>query len=152
MYWLCTDGTGDKCPKEEEVLTVPEYRLGDLSLRQLVDELQEVVEWMPFGLYLGLAVATLKQIQKNHQTTPLCKQEMLYTWMRERRPTWLKVVEALVHIKMFRLAVKIASKYGKLHCVDSERKYIFMHLSEMGGRVLSFSITCMCVNWGKSLS
>jgi len=103
---------GDGHPKEEEEMTVPEYQEGDMSLLQLVDELQEVVEWMPFGLYLGVAVATLKQIQKNHQTTPLCKQELLYTWMRERRPTWLKVVEALVHIKMFRLAVKIASNYG----------------------------------------
>jgi len=100
--------------------------IGDMSLQQLVDELQEVVEWMPFGLYLGVAVATLKQIQKNHQTTPLCKQEMLYTWMREWRPTWLKVVEALVHIKMFRLAVKIASKYGKLFVllILSDKTYV----------------------------
>jgi len=86
-----------------------------MSLRQLVDELQEVLEWMPFGLYLGLAVATLKQIQKNFQTTALCKQKMLQTWMKERRPTWLMVVQALVHIKMFRSAVKIASKYGMLY-------------------------------------
>ena len=88
---------------------------GDIrSAKELLDELQEVTDWMPFGLYLGLTVPTLKQIQKDQQTTDRCRREMLLTWGKEQTPTWLKVIQALVKIRMFHLAVKIASKYGKL--------------------------------------
>ena len=68
---------------------------------------------MPFGLYLGLDISTLKQIQKDQLTTDRCRREMLLTWWERQTPTWLKVIQALVKIKMFRLAVKLASKYGK---------------------------------------
>lgn len=68
---------------------------------------------MPFGVYLGLTVSTLKQIQKDQLTTDRCRMEMLLTWGKEQTPTWLKVIQALVKIRMFHLAVKIASKYGK---------------------------------------
>ena len=69
---------------------------------------------MPFGLYLGLAAPTLKQIQKEQLTTERCRREMLLTWGKEQTPTWLKVIQALVKIKRFPLAVKIASEHGKL--------------------------------------
>ena len=68
---------------------------------------------MPFGLYLGLDISTLKQIQKDQLTTDRCRREMLLTWWERQTPTWLKVIQALVKIRMFRLAVKITSKYGK---------------------------------------
>ena len=91
------------------------YHTGDIqSAKELLDELWEVTDWMPFGLYLGLAATTLKQIQKEQQTTERCRREMLLTWRKEQTPTWLKVIQALVKIKRFHLAVKIASKHGKL--------------------------------------
>lgn len=80
---------------------------------QLLNELWEVTDWMPFGLCLGLDVSTLKQIQKDQLTTDRCRREVLLTWGKEQTPIWLKVIQALVKIRMFHLAVKIASKYGK---------------------------------------
>ena len=80
---------------------------------QLLNELEEVIDWMSFGVYLGLTVSTLKQIQKDQLTTDRCRRKMLLTWGKEQTPTWLKVIQALVKIRMFHLAVKIASKYGK---------------------------------------
>ena len=88
---------------------------GDIKdFRTLLNELREVTDWMPFGVCLGLAVPTLKQIQKDQQTTDRCRREMLLTWGKEQTPTWLKVIQALVKLRIFHLAVKIAYKYGKL--------------------------------------
>jgi len=73
-----------------------------------------VTDWISFGVYLGLSLPTLKQIQKEQQKIERCQREMLLTWWKEQTCTWLKVIQALVNIKRVHLAVKIASKYSKL--------------------------------------
>ena len=78
-----------------------------------MNELQEVTKWFTLGLNLGLDVSTLKGVKKDHMGTDDCRRDMLGIWMREQEATWSKVVQALVQIKIYRLAVQIASKYSK---------------------------------------
>ena len=99
------------------------------NLQQLLDELWDVTDWMPFGLYLGLSVSTLKQIQKEQQTIKQCQREILLTWWNEPKPTWLKVIQALVNIKMVHLAVKVASNYGKFFVPSKCSYYLYYILA-----------------------
>ena len=78
-----------------------------------MNELQEVTDWFNFGLHLGVDENTLGSVKNDHQRTHDCRRDMLGKWMREQEATWSKVVHALVKIKMYRLAVQIASKYSK---------------------------------------
>ena len=80
-----------------------------------MSELQEVTKWFTLGLNLGLDVYTLKGVKKDRMETDDCRRDMLGIWMTEQEATWSKVVQALVQIKMYRLAVRIASKYSKSH-------------------------------------
>ena len=80
-----------------------------------MSELQEVTKWFTLGLNLGLDVYTLKGVKMDRKGTDDCRRDMLGIWMREQEATWSKVVQALVQMKMYRLAVRIASKYSKSH-------------------------------------
>ena len=78
-----------------------------------MNELLEVTEWFNFGLHLGLDENTLGSVKNDRMRTDDRRRDMLGIWMREQEATWSKVVHALVKIKMYRLAVQIASKYSK---------------------------------------
>ena len=86
---------------------------GEIKFKNLVNELRDVTDWFTFGIYLELEVAALQAVKSNQIDTDSCRREMLSIWMREKEPTWYKVVDALVELKLYRLAVKIASKYSK---------------------------------------
>ena len=88
--------------------------LNDL-LRDLLRELQQVIEWRHLGQLLGLPESDLEKIDQENETTEDCRREMLLLWM-ERDPncTWKKVVDALIEMKAETLAAEIASRYGKL--------------------------------------
>ena len=88
-----------------------------MTLKVLVSELHEVVGW--FGLGLQLDVPDTELIKLRHKyaicrEVDECKTEVFICWMKHTKPTWLAVVRALVGIKMFSLAHKIALKYGEL--------------------------------------
>ena len=78
-----------------------------------MNELQEVTDWLALGVYLGLEMSTLMSVKKDRLRTNECRRNMLGIWMREQEATWSKVVHALVQMKMYRLAVRLASKYSK---------------------------------------
>jgi len=86
---------------------------GEVKLKDLVNELKDVVDWFTFGYYLGLGTAALQTVKRDRGDVDSCRREMLSVWMREYEPTWYKVVAALVEMKMYNLAVTIASKYSK---------------------------------------
>ena len=78
-----------------------------------MNELQEVTDWLALGVYLGLEMSTLMSVKKDRLRTNECRRNMLGIWMKEQEATWSKVVQALVQMKMYRLAVRLASKYSK---------------------------------------
>ena len=78
-----------------------------------MNELQEVTDWVALGVYLGLEMSTLMSVRKDRLKTKECRSNMLGIWMREQEATWSKVVQALVQMKMYHLAVRLASKYSK---------------------------------------
>ena len=84
------------------------------GLKDLLRELQQVIEWQHLGQLLGLPDSDLEEIHEENETTEDCRREMLLLWM-EQDPncTWKKVVDALIEMKVEVLAAQIASRYGK---------------------------------------
>jgi len=78
-----------------------------------VNELQEVNNWIHFGLNLGIKISRLKAIEKDYHTIDNCRRELLTEWQQQEVPTWSAVVKALIAIGMGRLASEIAQKHGR---------------------------------------
>ena len=77
-----------------------------------MSELQDVVDWVPFGLQLGIKMPKLKAIKVDYPTTAERRTQMLYEWQNNVIPTWSAVVQALSGIGMRSLASKLAQKHG----------------------------------------
>ena len=71
-------------------------------------ELQDVSDWITFGLYLGVRMSRLEAIKEDFKTVDKCRREMLNVWQKTFTPTWSAVVQALVGIGMRRLAFGLA--------------------------------------------
>ena len=67
---------------------------------------------MTLGLYLGIKMHKLEEIEENHQKLAKCRTQMLNEWQNNVTPTWSAVVQALVGIGMRRLAYQLAQKHG----------------------------------------
>ena len=78
-----------------------------------MNELQEVNNWIHFGLNLGIKISRLKAIEKNYHTIDDCRRELLTDWQQREVPTWSAVVKALMAIGMRCLASEIAQKHGR---------------------------------------
>ena len=83
------------------------------GLKDLLRELQQVIEWKHLGQLLGLSESDLEAIYEENETTEDCRREMLLLWM-EQDPdcNWKKIIDALIEMKAETLAAQIASKYG----------------------------------------
>ena len=84
------------------------------ELADLVSELQEVNDWVTFGLHLKIKIWKLRAIEKECQTIGERRTRMLEEWQNNETPTWPAVVQALVGIGMRRLASELAQKHGWL--------------------------------------
>ena len=82
------------------------------EVHDLESELQDVIDWIPFGLYLGIKLPKLKTIEANHPTLQRRRIEMLEEWQDNVIPTWSDVVQALLAIGMKRLASELAQRHG----------------------------------------
>ena len=91
--------------------------LGEVTVKLLDLELQEVFDWFGLGLHLDIPPPELYNIKHNitlHSPQEF-RIEMFSVWMRKLpEPTWPRVVKALMEIGRERLAHKIALKYGKI--------------------------------------
>ena len=87
------------------ILTVAE-------LRDLVNELTEVNNWIPLGLNLGVKISTLEAIEMERITIEERRTQMLIAWQRQETPTWSAVIRGLVGIGTRSLASKLARKHG----------------------------------------
>ena len=70
------------------------------ELADLVRELQEVNNWIPFGLYLGIKMSRLEAIKVDCPTFEDHRTQMLSEWQKKVTPTWSAVVQALDEIGM----------------------------------------------------
>ena len=83
-----------------------------LTADLLVHELNGVTNWQYLGVFLGLDMAEMKEIEQDHLDTPCRRMEMLEKWMRkEGNPSWEMVVEALEKMSELRLANQLRVKY-----------------------------------------
>jgi len=83
------------------------------ELKDLINELEEVTDWFLLGLCLGLFESQLEVIKQDHKTNDERRREVLATWARQEKPTWSKVVCALMEMGDHQvLASQIAEKYG----------------------------------------
>ena len=90
--------------------------LAQVTIKDLVNELHDVVRWFQLGIYLDISPPELMKIRADHRETEPCKTEMLVTWLRQtREASWSTVVRALVGMRMGTLAQKVALKYGESH-------------------------------------
>ena len=77
-----------------------------------MDELQDVIDWMSFGLYLGIRMSKLESIKVDCQTLAERRIQMLSEWQKNVTPTWSAAVQALAVIEMRHLASDLAQKHG----------------------------------------
>ena len=81
-------------------------------LKDLVSELQDVIDWYYLGMCLGIPLAKLQSIKQDYRHIEERKREVLLAWSDKEKPTWVKVVNALVDMRKMSLAQQIAQKYG----------------------------------------
>ena len=77
-------------------------------------ELQEVNDWVMLGIYLGIKMPKLEEIEEDYPKLARRRTQMLQEWQNNVTPTWSAVVKALVEIGMRRLASELAQKHGWL--------------------------------------
>ena len=82
------------------------------EIRDLVSELHEVSDWISLGVYLGIKLPELKNIEANYPTLQRRHIEMFEEWQNDMTPTWSAVVKALVGMGKRHLASELAEKYG----------------------------------------
>ena len=86
-----------------------------VTIKELINELRDVISWFQLGIYLDISPSELMKIRADHrEKTDDCKTEMLVTWLKQTTDaSWSTVVKALVGIRMGALAQKVAVKYGE---------------------------------------
>ena len=87
------------------------------ELSDLMSELQDVNNWVTFGLYLGIRMPKLEAIKVDCPSLGERRIQMLNEWQKNSTPTWSAVVQALVGMGMRRLAYELAQKHGWLKII-----------------------------------
>ena len=77
-----------------------------------MSELQDVIDWIPFGLHLGIKMPRLESIKADCPTLDERRIQMLNEWQKNVTPTWSVVVETLANMGMRQLASDLAQKHG----------------------------------------
>ena len=98
------------------------------EVHDLEGELHDVIDWIPFGLYLGIRLPELKTIEANYPTLQRRCIEMLQVCQNNAIPTWSAVVHALVEIGMRHLASDLAQKHGWLNSDCYQNNYTIVYL------------------------
>ena len=94
--------------------------------------LQEVNNWIPFGLNLGIDISRLEAIEKERATIEERRTQLFIYWQKQVVPTWSAVVKALINIGMRRLASKVAQKYGRYTLIKVILDVMCMSLGHIG--------------------
>ena len=87
-----------------------------MTLKFLTLELHEVIDWFGLGLYLGIPSVELQSIEYEPTLHDINerRRKMLSVWLKRLpKPSWSRVVKALMDLGHETLAQRIAIKYGK---------------------------------------
>ena len=143
------------------------------TVRCLLTELDQVVDWYSLGIHLEIKPTELQEIQRNFPSDcNRCKIEMLSSWLKScSQPTWDKVAQAALDAKEENVAKAIRQKHckfasnssasnGILHFVVECGQYnvlyvcIYVFYTELGGWTESRKGACvyMCNNCVVSLA
>ena len=91
----------------------------EVSMRLLLNDLTCVRRTYELGLQLGVPESDLDDIEDDYRYVADRRRETLRKWERiDERPSWAKLVRALVAINKHRVARNIAEKYGILHSLN----------------------------------
>ena len=88
---------------------------GISNLDEVLESVEEIVDWMKLGLKLGVKYPTLEKIEEEQRgcvRIERCKREMLAAWLRGdgvKEQTWSTLVDALKRMDKISLAQKIES-------------------------------------------
>lgn len=83
-------------------------------MRNITNELVDVIDWESVGLELGISATKLHEIRANRMNNgPLCKISMADTWLRsDVNASWEKLADALDETNNSVQADAIRNKYG----------------------------------------
>lgn len=87
---------------------------GSLTVKNITNELVDVAEWEPVGVYLGISAARLAEIRASRMNNaPLCKISMADTWLRGHvDASWEKLAQALDSSGNSDQAARVRENYG----------------------------------------
>ena len=85
-----------------------------MNLREILSELDGMVDWFLLGVYLGVPVGKLKDVEEAYTKPSRRRAEMIIVWSKQEEPSWQKLVTALVGAGESERAINLADKYGKL--------------------------------------
>ena len=83
-----------------------------LTLKDLSNELEPVVDWYTLGIKLGVEYHKLKEIEQKYHDPQHRKCEVLSRWLRKgHNCTWRRMVEVLMQMGEMMVADTIKLKY-----------------------------------------
>ena len=83
-----------------------------MSYQDVLSELDGMVDWFILGVYLGVPVGKLKDVEESYRMPSRRRAEMVLLWSKEEEPTWQRLVNSLVGAGERERARNLASKYG----------------------------------------
>ena len=85
-----------------------------MTLKNLSEELSDVIQWYVLGIKLNLPQSVLAIIEANHpRDIERCRLEMLNKWL-QMTPTasWSEIVQALYEMDLHSVAQKVQQVHG----------------------------------------
>lgn len=103
--------------------------LEEAEFSDLLLELKGVIKWFELGVHLKVPVDNLLTINANCKSVvETCRLQMLLSWRDLEKPTWSKLVAALIKIRSKSLAKKLSEKYGEFMILSvSITNSLYMH-------------------------
>ena len=65
-----------------------------MNLREILSELDGMVDWFLLGVYLGVPVGKLKDVEEAYPKPSRRRAEMIIVWSKQEEPSWQKLVTA----------------------------------------------------------
>lgn len=84
-------------------------------MKELLEELKELTDWLLFGKVIGIPQAQLHAIIQDGADNRECKRLVFERWIKLEQPTWNKVISSLFKCGMTTVGWELAKKYGKHH-------------------------------------
>ena len=84
----------------------------EAELWDLQKQLMPVVDWFDLGIQLNIPMELMQEIEQDYLKTKGKRLGMLMQWKELQKPTWGKVVQALINIDQRAIAKTIAENHG----------------------------------------